>query len=82
MRPNELINLIRRQPFQPLRIHVSDGTTYDILHPDQIIVLRGRLDIGVGADPETGAMERTEFVSLLHVVRVEELAFTSPRGSA
>jgi len=65
-----------------LRIHLSDGTVYDIRHPDQIIVLRGRVDIGVGADAETGAAERVEHVSLLHVVRVEEMAATSPQGSA
>lgn len=81
MRPDELINLIRVRPFAPLRIHLSDGTRYEIRHPDQIIVLRGRVDIGVGADPETGAAERVEHVSLLHIVRVEELASAS-QGSA
>lgn len=82
MRADELISLVRTRPFQPLRIHLSDGTVYDIRHPDQIIVLRGRVDIGVGADAETGAAERVEHVSLLHVVRVEEMAATSPQGSA
>jgi len=82
VRADELISLVRTRPFQPLRIHLSDGTVYDIRHPDQIIVLRGRVDIGVGADAETGAAERVEHVSLLHVVRVEEMAATSPQGSA
>jgi hypothetical protein len=57
-----------------LRVHVTGGKTYDVHHPDQIIVLRGRVDIGVGADPETGAAERVEHISLLHVIRVEESA--------
>lgn len=81
MRPNELIELIRERPFSPLRIHVTDGTTYDIRHPDQIIVLRGRVDIGVGSDPDTGAALRTEHISLLHVVRVEKLASAAASGS-
>ncbi len=80
MRPDELLALIRTRPFVPLRIHLSDGTVYEIRHPDQIIVLRGRVDIGVGADSETGAMERVEHVSLLHIVRVEELVSASSQG--
>lgn len=74
MRADELLNLIRTRPFSPLRLHVSDGTTYDIQHPDQIIVLRGRVDVGVGSDPDTGAVERVEHLSLIHLVRVEELS--------
>ena len=74
MRPDELLALIRARPFLPLRVYCTDGKTYDIRHPDQIIVLRGRVDIGVGADAETGAAERVDHVSLLHVLRVEDLS--------
>jgi hypothetical protein len=77
MRADELLELVRKRPFVPLRICVTDGKSYEIRHPDQIIVLRGRIDIGVGSDRETGAAERVEHVSLLHVVRVEELASSS-----
>ena len=81
MRPDELIELIRHRPFMPLRIHVTNGRSYEIRRPDQVIVLRGRVDIGVGSDPETGAAERVEHVALVHVVRVEELTSTSPQSS-
>jgi len=73
MRADELIALIRNRPFSPLRIHITGGDSYDVHHPDQIIVLRGRVDIGVGADPESGAVEKVDHISLVHVVRVEEL---------
>ncbi len=77
MRPEELKELIRRQPFVPMRVYTTDGKTYDIRHPDNVIVSRSRVDIGVG-DPTTGIAERVDFVSLLHVVRVEDLPATSP----
>ncbi len=80
MRPDELISLVRARPFVPLRIHLTDSTVYEISHPDQIIVLRGRVDIGVGADPETGAVERVEHVALLHIVRVEPITPTPTDG--
>ena len=80
MRPDELIALIRTRPFVPLRIHLTDGKSYEIRHPDQIIVLRGRVDVGVGADPDTGAAEGVEHLSLLHIVRVEPLASASTQS--
>ncbi len=73
MRPEELLKLIRTRPFAPLRIHMTDGQAFDIAHPDQIIVLRSRVDIGVEPDRKTGVVQRVEHCSLLHVVRVEEL---------
>jgi hypothetical protein len=72
MRPEELLELIRRQPFTPLRIYATDGETYQINHPDQIIVLRGCVDIGVGASNGATPSERVQRLSLIHVVRVEE----------
>ena len=71
MRAQDLLELIRSRPFVPLRIHATDGRTYDVRHPDQVIVLRSRLVIGVGA--HNGIPERLEHLSLLHVVRVEEV---------
>jgi hypothetical protein len=80
MRPDELMQLIRKQPFMPLRIHLTDGRKYDIGHPDQIIVLKGRVDVGVEPDPTSGVVDRVEHCSLLHVVRVEELNSLSTGG--
>jgi hypothetical protein len=73
MRAEELSELIRTRPFVPLRLHLTDGTVYDIRHPDNIMVLRGRVDVGRGADPDTGVVDRVDHLSLLHVVRVEML---------
>ncbi len=73
MRPEEMTQLLRKRPFTPLRIHLTDGTTYEIHHPEQVLVLRQRLDIGVLPDPTTGVLEAVDSCSLLHVVRVEQL---------
>jgi hypothetical protein len=81
MRPEELMKLLRRRPFIPLRLHMTDGETYDIRHPDNVIVLRSRVDIGVMPDPGTGVVERVEYCSLLHIVRVEELQTAASSGN-
>jgi hypothetical protein len=80
MRPEELLALIRVRPFAPLRIHITDGRTYEIRHPDQIIVLRGRVDIGVDGG-NGGVAERVDHVALVHVVRVEEVASAKSQDS-
>jgi hypothetical protein len=80
MRPEELTALLRRRPFIPLRLHMTDGQTYDIRHCDQVLVSRQRVDIGMPPNPATGVLERVEFCSLLHVVRVEDLPPAAPAG--
>jgi hypothetical protein len=77
MRPEELKELIRRRPFVPMRLYMTDGKTYDIRHPDNVLVSRARVDIGVGGE-ESGIADRVDFVSLLHVVRVEDLSPAAP----
>ncbi len=73
MRPEELTALLRTQPFVPVRIHMTDGQTYDIIHPEQVLALRGRVDVGIRPDPATGVLEGVEHRSLLHIVGVEEI---------
>lgn len=82
MRAEELTELFRTKPFVPLRIHMTDGQTYDIRHPDLVLVLRQRVDIGLQPDPATGVLERVAHCSLLHIVRVEELPPARPADSA
>ena len=74
MTPDELMQLLRRKPFQPLRIVQSDGKTYDIHHPDNVFVLRARVDIGVRADANSGIIDRVEYLALSHILRIDELA--------
>lgn len=78
MRPDKLTELLRVRPFTPIRIHMTDGRTYDIRHPELVLVLRGRVDIGIAPDPATGVLERVDHCSLLHILRVEELSASTP----
>jgi hypothetical protein len=82
MRAEEFKELLRIRPFRPLRVHMTDGSYYDIRHPDQVLVLWQRVDIGVPADHVSGIMERVEHCSLLHVVRVEHLQAARTDGTS
>jgi hypothetical protein len=73
MRPEELKELLNARPFVPLRIQLTDGRQFEIYHPDRVLVLRGRVDIGVAPDPGSEILDHVERCSLLHIVRVEEI---------
>jgi hypothetical protein len=73
MRAEELAGLVRRQPFQPFRLHLTTGQTYDIRHPEFIWVHRQRVDVALDPDPNSGVIDRVEYLSQLHIVRAEDL---------
>ena len=82
MRAEALMELPRARPFVPLRMHLTDGQSYDVRHPGLVLVLRQRVDVGLQPDPATAVLERVAHCSLLHIVRVEELPPATPAGSA
>jgi hypothetical protein len=81
MRAEELMQVVRRRPFEPFRILLTTGQTYDIRHPELIWVFRQCADIALDPDPKTGVIDREERISLLHVVRIEGLERPVQHGS-
>ena len=73
MRANELTELLRRRPFQPFRMHLTTGESYDVRHPELVWVYRQCADMAMNPNPKTGVIERAERVSLLHIVRIEPI---------
>jgi hypothetical protein len=71
MSTNDLLNLTRRRPFVPFRIVTSDGTVYEVPHPDLIMVGLSSVIIGYPSDQEPHAYSRWDVVSLRHVIRLE-----------
>lgn len=80
MTQEELKEYARRQPFEPFRVILTTGATYDIHHPDLILVGRRSAIIGLTNEPGGTAYDRTLKVDLLHVVGAQELP-ASPPGS-
>jgi len=73
MHPDELLSAIRRRPFVPFRLHVSDGSFYDVRHPEMILITRRAAVLGIPDDPQQPA-ERTVHIAMVHISRLEELA--------
>ncbi len=72
MDPDELYLKVKHQPFEPFRIHVSDGIAYKIDHPDQIMVGRRSCYVGI-AGRSDGPFQRIATVANIHITRLEPL---------
>lgn len=71
MDPEELISRLRQAPFEAFLLCVSDGTTYEVRHPEQILVGRRACHVGIGANG--GPFQRIAVVSNVHVTRIEPI---------
>jgi hypothetical protein len=73
MKPEQLKELLAAQPFVPFRVRMSDGTTYDIKHPELALVSQNVLVIGTGLQSPTGIPEMVRVCSAAHITTVEVL---------
>lgn len=70
MRYETLKELLRRRPFEPFEIRLSNGEKHDVRHPELALLLKSRIVIG---DPET---DRMTFCALIHINSIEILQST------
>jgi hypothetical protein len=71
----KLRELLARRPFEPFRVILSSGTTYDVRHPEFAWLLQGGLYVGLPGG-QNGAMDAPEdavFCSMLHIARLNLL---------
>jgi hypothetical protein len=73
MRPDDLTNELRKQPFTPFRVVMTDGKSYDIFHPELLMVGHRSATIGLTESPEERLYNLTALLDLMHIIRVEPL---------
>ncbi len=82
MRPADVLEYLRKAPFVPFRIHVTDGKIYEIRHPELVKVGMTKADIYFPKDDSPHAVVlRHETVALVHMVRMEPLEAAGLAGS-
>ena len=81
--PNDdILELLSKKPFEPFRIHLADGTVYEIRHPELIMVGKRSAIIGLKASEGTRPVyDRYETISLLHVTRLEPIPSAAQTAS-
>jgi hypothetical protein len=79
MRPDEFRLYLDARPFRPFRVTLTDGRTYDVMHPELALVGRTVVTIGLAdTSPQQRIADRMVMVSLLHVMQVEPLETAPP----
>jgi hypothetical protein len=68
---NDVLIQLRRRPFAPFRIVTTDGTVYEVQHPELVLPTLGCLYIGYPAPGQPDVADRLDVVSLRHVIRLE-----------
>jgi hypothetical protein len=78
MSPQELHDTLKRQPFEPFRLVMTDGTGFEIRHPDLLWVGQRSAMVGLTGKPGQTFYERSVKIDLLHVIRLEPLEVSPP----
>ena len=76
MRPEDIRERLRKRPFQPIRLFLSDGAHYDVWHPDIMVVGRTEVIMGMptgNGKPDEDLPERFASIDPIHVVRIEPI---------
>lgn len=69
MTAEELVEALAERPFVPLRVHLSNGRTHDIMHPELAIV--GEDVVAIGVEDESRSRPRIRLVSIPHINEFE-----------
>lgn len=78
MSRDDLLEFLRIRPFQPFRIHLTNGTVYEVRHPELVLVGRTRAMVFFPApDAPPPAFDRFEALALVHITRIEPLMPTA-----
>jgi hypothetical protein len=81
VRAKELLVLLTTRPFEPFRLHLSNGQSHEIRHPEIIRVERSIAWISYPEQTLVALPERRIFVTLLHIVWGELIATHKPAGN-
>jgi len=78
MAPQDILEAVRRRPFAPFRITLTEGSSYEVRHPELCMVGRRSAIVGI---PKPGGrdelFDRSVTIDLLHVVKLEPVDLTA-----
>jgi hypothetical protein len=77
---NDIQARIQERPFRPLRVVTSSGQSYDVRHPELVIVGRRDMIIGTGSNDNPTVYEVANRVAIMHVTDLQDLPEPSTPG--
>lgn len=65
---------VRKQPFVPLRITTSSGESFEVYHPEMMLVGRRDVQIGMPGPDDPTIYEQVTRVAILHITAIHDLS--------
>jgi hypothetical protein len=78
--PEDVQRRLQQRPFQPFFLHLTDGSQFEVRHPDLILLGRRSLILGLTSDPNQTLYDRAVDIDLLHVVQMEPSPVQMPKN--
>jgi hypothetical protein len=66
----DFVKRLKKRPFVPFRIQVSDDSVYEIRHPEMVIPTRYAAYIAIPMPGDGDDFEDVDIVSMEHIVKV------------
>lgn len=73
-------DLLTRRPFQPFRLVMSSGQSYEVRHPEMAFLTKSDILVGID-DAGDGIPAEFRICSLLHVATIEPTGSPAPGAS-
>ncbi|NMG20391.1 hypothetical protein [Brasilonema bromeliae] len=78
MTPEALNTFVKAVPFRPFRITLVNGTTYDIRHPEMLLLTRRDAFLSVRDNPDGEFADRVIAIGLSVVASATQLDTPAP----
>lgn len=79
MRTSEIENQLRQRPFLPFRLRMTDGTAFEVRHPEMLMVSRTIIAVAIHR-PRARDPEGIVLCDPVHIIRIEPLSDGRPKA--
>jgi hypothetical protein len=64
---------LRKQPWVPLRIVTSSGESYEVTHPELVLIGQRDLHVGTASPKDPTTYDQVARIALMHITAMEDL---------
>jgi hypothetical protein len=79
--PETIQARLRQKPFVPIRFVTSSGESYEVHHPDLVLVGQRDLIIGRASKKNPSLYDLASRVAIMHITAMDDLPAGKPTGN-
>lgn len=75
---DDIHDRVRLRPFRSFRLVTSSGESYDVYHPDLIMVGRREVTVGIPSGETPAYYDRQARIAIMHITALHDLPAAAP----